>query len=245
MLESARIYTRAQMAIKQQAAMRDGARRALLAVVIVVAVLIMYAIGRKLLAGNESFTIEQTQQVTSSVDGLQYRVHSQHVGSQKAADTLATLNGRVIELMRWLRTRYARGPDGAAYPDRKHAVQRLLARYNPDNLAENSPKDPTGDTSYTIDKGAVVALCLRERGAESASIHDLNTLTFVTLHEMGHIAIEDVDHPPRFWSAFRFLLEEAEAAGIYTSKRYEDDPEPYCGVKIDYNPRWDPNNPSL
>jgi hypothetical protein len=214
-------------------------RRVLVAVVIVLIILVAFAAARRVILGSDRFTIEHTRPVVSRVDGLRYRVHEGHAGPQRAADTLATLNGRVVDLMRHLRARYVRGPDGDRHPARREAVARLLARYNPDNLAENSPKDPSGDTSYTLDKGAVVALCLRERDpAAAGNIHDLDTLLFVTLHELGHVAIDDVDHPPRFWSAFRFLLEEAEEAGIYTSPDFAAQPRYYCGIKIDYNPRW-------
>jgi len=226
-------------------------RRFLIAVVIVLVVVVAFYAGRRLIMGPDHFTIEHTRPVVSHVDGMSYRVHEGHVGPDKAADTLAIINGRVIDVMRHLRARYTRGSDGDAYPARREAVARLLARYNPDNLAENSPKDPSGDTSYTLDKGAVVALCLRERDPTTIGdprvhdIHDLDTLMFVTLHEMGHIAIDDIDHPPRFWSAFRFLLEAAEEAGVYTSADYAARPRSYCGVRIDYNPRYDPGTPPI
>ena len=71
---------------------------------------------------------------------------------------------------------------------RRAAVELLLARYNQDNLAENSPRDPTGDTAYSLNKGAIVAICLRDR-TRPDSIHDIEILTFVTLHDMPHIAI--------------------------------------------------------
>ena len=222
-------------------------RRILIAVVIVIVILIAFCIARRVIVGSDRFTIEQTRPIVSQVDGMRYRVHENHTSPQQAADTLAVLNGRVVDLMRHLRARYLRDPAGAEHPARREAVVRLLDRYNPDNLAENSPKDPSGDTSYTLDKGAVVAICLRERDPTMAGdpnihdIHDLDTLMFVALHEMGHIAIEDVDHPPRFWSAFRFLLEEAEDAGIYRSPNYAVTPRYYCGVKIDYNPVYDQN----
>ncbi len=227
-------------------------RRVLIAVVIVVCAILIYLLGRRLVLGADRFTIETTRPVVSRVDGMQYRVHENHSSPQRAADALATLNGQVIDLLRHLRTRYlARGggfsAHGDAHPARRAAVTRLLTRYNPDNLAENSPKDPSGDTSYTLDKGAVVAICLRERDPTKSGdptaydIHDLSTLSFVTLHEMAHIAIDAVDHPPEFWSAFRFLLEEAEEGGIYTSPNFAARPRYYCGVTIDYNPRYDAN----
>ena len=215
---------------------------ALVLVLVLVLVVVAGPLGR-LAFGPDRFTIEQTTARVSTVDGMPYRIHEGHAGPQAAADALAVLNRRIVDLLRALRARYARGPPGHAA--RCAATARLLARYNPDNIAENSPTDPSGDTSYTIDKGAVVALCLRERGPAAGALHDLDTLTFVALHEMAHIAVEDVDHPPHFWSAFRFLLEEAEAAGVYTSPRYEQAPRQYCGMSINYNPRYDPETPSI
>lgn len=212
-----------------------------------VLVIALYYLARRLL-GADHFTIEQTRPRLSRVDGTQYRVHEGHAAPQAAADTLARLNERVLTLMRWLRRRYVRGAaeggepgrgaEGARHPARRAAVERLLARYNPDNLAENSPKDPTGDTAYSTNKGAIVAICLRQRGSEQ--LHDLGVLTFVTLHEMTHIAIDAVDHPKEFWRTFRFILDEAEEAGVFTSPRYADRPVPYCGITVNYSPRHDP-----
>lgn len=226
-------------------------RRLLYAAAIVLAVLVVFFVGRRLIFGADRFTIEHTRPVTSHVDGLRYRVHEAHAGRNgpdKAADTLATINGRLIDVMRYLRDKYLRGPDGAAYPARRAAAARLLARYNPDNLAENSPRDPSGDTAYSQNKGAVVALCIRERGAADPTappIHDLRTLMFVALHEMSHIAIDAVDHPKEFWQTFRFLLESAEEAGIYHSPDFAQEPKVYCGVKVDYNPRFDSGTSSI
>jgi hypothetical protein len=216
----------------------------LLALLIVLVVVAAFAFHK---LKPDRFTVEQTRPVLSSVDGLRYRVHADHVAPQQAADALASISARVVELMRFLRAKYLRGPAGAAYPARRAAVARLLARYNPDNLAENSPQDPSGDTSYNVNKGSVIALCLRPRpsGLTSARLpggnaifHDLDTLTFVMLHEMTHTAVEATNHPAEFWSAFRFLLESAEEAIGYISLDYATSPTVYCGISIDWNPRW-------
>jgi len=190
----------------------------------------------------DRFALNRTREICSSVDGLPYRVHLVHGNPPRAADTMAELNRRAVGLMRHLRAKYLRGPTRGAFPEREHATARLLERYNPDNLAENSPRAPEGDTSYTVGKGATLALCLREKGpARAHGFHDLETLTFVTLHELTHIAIEDHDHPPRFWRAFRFLLEEAVQAGILQGVDYGRRPAVYCGLGIDYSPLHDPS----
>ena len=62
---------------------------------------------------------------------------------------------------------------------------------------------------------------------------------FVMIHELTHIAILDVDHPPRFWRAFKFMLEEGEAAGVIENVDFSRHPEEYCGMVVDYNPLFD------
>lgn len=198
----------------------------------------------KKLHHNDAFTVDKAKKVVSTVDGIKYRVHESHTNPQKAADILAELNKCIIDLIRALRNKYIRGPDGDAHPERRNMALRLLEHYNPDVLTENSPSGPSNDTSYTLDKGSLIAICLREKGSNNF-IHDFNTLAFVTIHEMAHIAIIDIDHPARFWSAFKLLLEEAEIANIYTSPQYAKFPRHYCGIMIDYNPLYDDNVHSL
>jgi hypothetical protein len=221
---------------------RAGAQALFLAVVIVIVVVVaaaVYAACRR-----ARFTLLGTTAHPSRLDGLRYRVHREHADRTAAADTMAEINRRTIALLRRLRAEY-RGAAAATYPERAHAVERLLARYNPDNLAENSPRDPSGDTSYTIGKGDVLALCLRERDPLRAGdprlydIHDLNTLMFVMVHELTHVAILDLDHPPRFWRAFKFLLAESVKAGVLDPVNYDRLPEEYCGMSIDYSPLHD------
>ena len=204
----------------------------------------------------ERFALEQTAAVRA-YDGMTYRVHAELANAQGAADSLATLNARTTDLMRWLRRRYGSAAAARDSPARAAAVSNLLRRYNPDNLAENSPLDPTGDRSDCLDKGAVIALCLRSRGPArhvdgqtahappAGALHDIDTLTFVTLHELAHAAIDDIDHPPRFWSTFKFLLNEAALAGIYRSPDYSAAPIDYCGVHVSYNPALDPGLQSI
>jgi hypothetical protein len=221
-------------------------RRLLLAVVIVVVVLLAYFAVKHVWFGPDHFTIEQTRPTVSSVDGMAYHVHEGHPEHYQAADLLARLNVRIVDLMRHLRNKYVGTPLGAEYPARQAAVERMLQRYNPDNLAENSPHDPSGDTAYSLDKGAIVAICLRHRDPKKKEgLLDMSTLTFVTLHEMTHIALDAIDHPPEFWSTFKWLLLEAEEAGVFTSLDYARAPMRYCGVPVDYNPRYDAKTPVI
>jgi len=211
-----------------------------IAIVTVIIIVCVWVARRSRLLGADRFTLNQTRTRWSRVDGQAYRVHPGHAGADRAADTMAAINGRIIELARVLRAKYLRTPAAAAqFPGRAAATRRLLDRYNPDNLVENSPRGPEGDTSYTIDKGAIVALCLRPKNAQAPGIHDIETLTFVAFHELTHIAIDAVDHPPQFWEAFKFVLMDGQAAGLIRGVDYRARPTQYCGMRIDYNPLFD------
>lgn len=176
--------------------------------------------------------------MTSGVDKYPYRVHNAYEDRKEASDTMANINRRVVELMRHLKKKYVNS-DQNRFPGRTQATKLMLKKYNPDSIRENSPLDPMGDTSYTINKGETLALCLRSKKGQN--IHDLNTLMFVTYHELAHIGTkpEREPHSAKFWSTFRFVLEEATAMGLYTPVDYTLLPAEYCGLKIQHSPLFD------
>jgi hypothetical protein len=65
---------------------------------------------------------------------------------------------------------------------------------------------------------------------------DINTLTFVALHELSHIMTESIGHKQEFWTNFKFMLKHAVKEGIYEPIDYSKSPEDYCGLMIDDNP---------
>jgi hypothetical protein len=68
---------------------------------------------------------------------------------------------------------------------------------------------------------------------------DINTLTFVAIHELAHIMTKSEGHKQIFWQNFKFLLEEAKEAKIYKPVDYKNNPQPYCGMNITDNPLYD------
>ena len=173
-------------------------------------------------------------------DGKSYKVHNFN-DANDAANALAEMNSVMVKLIAHLKYKYVgRGYQKNAFVsnyDKISAVNNILNRYNPDNLVENSPNDKT-DTSYTLNKGSTIAFCLREKNA-NGDLHDINTLIFVAIHELVHIAIDDNDHPPIFWKTFKWLLQEAELGNIYFSQDYQKEPVKYCGMGVNYNPLYD------
>lgn len=173
-------------------------------------------------------------------DGKSYKVHNFN-DANDAANALAEMNSVMVKLIAYLKYKYVgRGYQKNEFVsnyDKISAINNILNRYNPDNLVENSPSDKT-DTSYTLNKGSTIAFCLREKNA-NGDLHDINTLIFVAIHELVHIAIDDNDHPPIFWKTFKWLLQEAELGNIYFSQDYQKEPVKYCGMGVNYNPLYD------
>ena len=68
---------------------------------------------------------------------------------------------------------------------------------------------------------------------------DLNTLTFVAIHELSHVMTLSVGHTKEFWENFKFLLKNAVKIGIYRAEDYKKQPKKYCGMTITDNPYYD------
>jgi hypothetical protein len=100
---------------------------------------------------------------------------------------------------------------------------------------EEAPNDD--GSSYTINKGELMALCLRHKTGNH-QFHDYNTLQFVMIHEMAHIASISEGHNQEFINNFRFLLREAKALGYYEPVNYSNSPINYCGIKVTNNPYY-------
>jgi hypothetical protein len=80
-----------------------------------------------------------------------------------------------------------------------------------------------------------MVLCLRAKKDDN-ELMDINTMTFVALHELAHIATTTVGHTEEFWDNFRWLLDEAINIGVYIKQDFADKPVPYCGITITSTP---------
>ena len=180
-------------------------------------------------------------------DGTLYSVHSSHGDQHGAAEVLAALHNWTVDALEMLRDVYVRSPRGDKFPERRAMVKNILDRYDPDNLAEGSPLNRSGDTSYVTNKGEEFVMCLREKdpretgSPDKHDFHDMLTLCFVKAHELAHLGVDVRQHPPEFWECFKFLLAETSSmapGGAWPD--YRADPARYCGLDIDYNPLYDP-----
>lgn len=174
----------------------------------------------------------------SNIDGKEHSIQCDYSDKQKAADLLADLNISANHIIQHLNEKYKNNNS-----DYSKLTKNLLDRYRGGSrLVETNPVNSSNDTSYTLDKGYLVSMCLRASKSKSkAKFHDLNTLRFVLLHELTHIAANVQQHPDRFWEVFKWILKEAVDAGIYQPVDYSKDPvHGYCDImNIDYNPYYD------
>lgn len=117
------------------------------------------------------------------------------------------------------------------YPD-NNLINRLDQRFKNTILREANPNGNSAQTSYTINKGDVIVLCMR---TVNKKMVDFNTLMYVAIHELAHVYSSSYHHNPEFWTNMKFLIDEAIEIGIYNQTNYEADPVRYCGMTIASN----------
>jgi hypothetical protein len=114
-------------------------------------------------------------------------------------------------------------------------IARFLARFRPDAFVENDMN--SADTSYSENKGQKIVVCLRDKkNAPNYPVIDKNTVMFVMLHEVSHLATETIGHTSEFWANFKRILHDAVQIGIYSPVNYSREPVRYCGMMITDSP---------
>lgn len=123
-------------------------------------------------------------------------------------------------------------------------VEQLFDRYDKNSIYEISPMNKSNLTSYTENKGEQLILCLRKKHPNIRGyyeLHDKNTMMFVVVHELTHIMNDTWGHKKDFWKLFDFMLENAVEAGVYVPVNYAVHSIDYCGLRLNYNPLFDPS----
>ena len=166
----------------------------------------------------------QLKCIISNVDGKSYCVR-ERAKLQLVADLLATTTQNMSSLVKYL---------GEKFPDREN-VKRLKKNFNPTKVKEILPTSKF--TAYSENKGEKLAFCTTTTKKGSKLI-DKNTLMFVALHELSHIATKSVGHTTEFWENFKFLIQNAEKINIYKPQNYKEKPQKYCGMTISDSPYY-------
>ena len=161
--------------------------------------------------------------VKSSLDNKEYLVRNVE-DKQEAADLLAQMSININKLLNYLEKKFDSQP-----------VKRLINKYDPSNITESSANSKY--TSYSVNKGEKIVLCIRSRD-DNAKLIDINTLMFVALHELAHIMTVSVGHTDEFWTNFKFLLTKSIILKIYKEIDYSKHPQKYCGITITDSPLY-------
>lgn len=163
--------------------------------------------------------------VISDVDGNRYCIRKRE-DETAAADLLAKVTQKCKDLVEYVKNKYPND----------ERVKRLVSGFNPKKISETLPTSEL--TAYSENKGEKIAFCLN-RTKNSTTLIDINTLTFVAIHELSHISTTSIGHKQDFWQNFKYLLEKAKEAGIYIPVDYKKKPQSYCGMTITDNPYYD------
>jgi hypothetical protein len=156
--------------------------------------------------------------VKSDIDGQSYLVQNRYSDSKNAANTLARIRIKFDKLVSHLKKEFPDDP----------RTKRILERFDTKNIMENY--DSSEFTSYTQNKGEKMVFCLRTRN-ENNELHKLNLLTFVAIHELAHVASDNLGHDSQeFWDNFAFLLENAVKIGVWKYVDFSKNPTEYCGT---------------
>jgi predicted metal-dependent hydrolase len=160
--------------------------------------------------------------IKSHIDEKEYLVRNLE-DKQEAANLLARIRQKLENLIKELHI---------TNPDKEEYV-RLKERFNPEQITEAGKNNKY--TSYSINKGEKIVLCIRQRNDQEELI-DENTITFVALHELAHIMTKSVGHTQEFWDNFKILLKEAIDRDIYKRIDYNKYPQEYCGITVSDTP---------
>ena len=164
--------------------------------------------------------------ILSSHDGERYCVRDRkHL--KEAANLLAEVTRRMKAMVAYMKKTHPDDP----------RTKRLVEGFNPQSISETLPNSEL--TAYSENKGEKLAFCLNQRKNSNTKLIDIDTLTFVALHELSHIMTVSIGHKQEFWENFKFLLENAKKAGIYEPVDYKNNPQHYCGMDITDNPFFD------
>jgi len=195
-----------------------------------------------------------------TVAGFDYHVLRSYDDESEAAQRLAEVYSRVLKFLDYERVKYRvgltkeevdkLGPGALSYvtstSGKKYSstdiIDHIIYYFNPEKVYENDPNNISGSTSYTIQKGREMYVCLRQK---NGTFVDMNTMMFVVIHEIAHIgAYWTFGHPRDFWSTFGLLLRDAIDSGVYKYDDYRQSPKKYCSITITSSP-YNPGEPII
>lgn len=162
--------------------------------------------------------------VVSQFDNVKYLVRNDN-DKQKASNMIGQIRAKLKLLVEHCSN------NSEKYKNYEKYINRLKNKYDNIIFCENG-KNSTY-TSYSINKGEKIVLCLRSRKNDSKDkLHDPNLVMYVAIHELSHVACPEHGHTDLFKYIFAFLTEVSVKLQIYKLIDFENLPTEYCGLII-------------
>jgi len=160
--------------------------------------------------------------IKSTIDNEYYMVRDLS-DKDTAVIMLSTLRLNILTLSEYLLKNKNK------YKEYTTFIERLNDRLKSVTIAES--KESSSSTSYSVNKGEELVFCLRSK-KEWNKFHNFNTIMYVALHEISHIACPEYGHGVLFKSIFNFITERAIELNLYTKINFAMSPQEYCGIYI-------------
>lgn len=169
----------------------------------------------------KTLSLSEATYLKSDLTNKEYLVQNL-TRKEDASKILGMVEERINALKKYLNDNIKK------YPDYSQYINQFCSRIGNLVLLENPPDGKY--TSYTVNKGDEIALCLRSRYTHE--LHDINLIMYVVIHELSHVACPEQDHTELFKKIFKFLLTVAISLGLYKHVDYANNPQEYCGMTI-------------
>ena len=164
----------------------------------------------------------EVKYVKSTVDNKEYLVRDL-TDKQQAANLLALLKKNMMVLVEHLY-----GERDGKYKNHKTDIEQLHERI--EGVVINESTEDSAYTSYSVNKGEQIVFCLRSK--YTGTLHDINLIMYVALHEMAHVGCKSYGHTQEFKDIFAFYTKVGIELGLYRKMNFNEDPVEYCGLII-------------
>jgi hypothetical protein len=185
-----------------------------LIVIIVVIVIIVLFIG---------LSKKEVVYVQSDIDNVKYLVRDLP-DKDKAANMLARIKMNLKIVVDDLVSK-----KDTEYKEYKSYIEQLSSKFN--SIVLNESSEDSVYTSYSVNKGEQIVFCLRSK-TDKNTLHDVNLVMYVALHEISHVACPEYGHTMLFKKIFAFITSCAMRSGVYEYIKFSEQPTEYCGLTI-------------
>lgn len=172
--------------------------------------------------------------VQSDIDNMYYMVRDRK-NKKNAANLLAKLRLSLQKVIDYMAHKVLYMQGDTSVKVYGQYIDTLKSRFVGVVITE-SPED-SKYTSYCVNKGDEIVFCIRPKHFANHldvndTLHDINLIMYVALHEISHIACPERDHTTLFKRIFSFICKNAIELGVYKKINFAQTPAEYCGITI-------------